>query len=349
MNHQVSGFNRRRLAVLTALVSVSFIGLFVYGLQNGYLYFASLMILFYLPAAILFHYVWTRGDPWSKASVIFVNCVALAFGIVLELVAVHLDFWTFYTDLDPLVGFSVGGIPVEEFIFYFGANLQLTLLYVGLRLKCDAAGWTSKRFWIWFNKKQDSGDLPSDEQIRRISIGVLGFLAAIIGVAVFRRFLSPAGAQSFRAPTGKKVRPIYIEGKWYPGWLVAIAPFAAVGLIWAKKTLKSINIPALLISLAINVALYLLFEYNAIMRGHWVYNEQRLIGWRLGGVIPFEQICLYMVSFLFLVPFLESVRCMLMDLSEAKSYVGPETHPRSLSISLYRDVLGASVDEALEV
>jgi lycopene cyclase domain-containing protein len=127
--------------------------------------------------------------------------------------------------------------------------------------------------------------------------------------------------------------PVYIEGVWYPGWLIAIVPFLTIGIIWFKAVIKKINIIAFLISLILNLTMYILFEYNAIMRGHWVYNEQRLLGWRFAGTIPLEQIILYFVSFLFLVPFFESVRFLLISkvgtLEEKQKYAEEIDEPLS--------------------
>jgi lycopene cyclase domain-containing protein len=77
-------------------------------------------------------------------------------------------------------------------------------------------------------------------------------------------------------------------------------------------TIRQIHVPAFLISFGLNLRLYLFYEYNAIMRGHWVYNEQRLLGWRVAETIPIEEIGLYCTSFLFLVPFFETARRLLI-------------------------------------
>ncbi len=312
-----------------------FSALFVYGVYEGFVYFSTLMLFFYAPATVLLYYVWTRTDRWYRSSIVFINCIALALGIVLEFVAVHLNFWTFYTDMDPLIGLNVGDIPVEEFLFYFGANLQLTTLYASVRHRSEKLGVTSRLFWSWFRKKQNENIVPFDEELRKTAVVVLGGLALILGVFFFRRYFQNHAFKAVASRNGRG-RPVYVEGKWYPGWLIAIAPFATAGILWIKRTIRLIHVPAFVISFSINMSLYLLFEYNAIMRGHWVYNQQRLIGWHLADTIPFEQICLYVISFLFLVPFFESVRSALRQISDKKKSETTRNPAQKSDISISR-------------
>jgi hypothetical protein len=58
--------------------------------------------------------------------------------------------------------------------------------------------------------------------------------------------------------------------------------------------------------------LYLLWEYNALIRGHWVYNEQRLLGIKLG-ITPIEELFLYVTAILLGISVLEIIRAFLAE------------------------------------
>jgi lycopene cyclase domain-containing protein len=208
--------------------------------------------------------------------------------------------------------------------------MQLCFLYAAIRLKCESMGLTAGRFWHWFSRQQQDNRIPANAVLHRYGLIILGIISLVIGVGIIRRLRGGDSVGTKEEYRDTRGLPVYKEGKWYPGWLIAIVPFVVIGIAWMRSTIRLINMPALLISVSLNVSLYLLFEYNAIMRGHWVYNEQRLIGWRLAGTIPLEQLLLYFVSFLFLVPFFECVRHFLITtFGNAQQ---KQTHAESLGL-----------------
>ncbi len=301
------------------------VGLFLYGLLGHYIYFASLMGVFFFPSLLLWYYIQLHADRWEKVSLTVVLTISFLFSVIIEVVAVYLKFWTFFTDKDPLLGINVGDIPIEEFIFYFGANMQLCFLYLACSLKCESLGITSRRVRMWFTGKKDSSKQVVSSGVKKtvtISSIVIALLTLVgLVIKAKKEHPEPQMPEKYR---NSRSMPVYKEGVWYPGWLIAIVPFLSIGIVWFFSTIKKINLAAFFGSLVINLTIYIMFEYNAIMRGHWVYNEQRLLGWRFAGTIPFEQILLYFVSFLFLVPFFESVRfffiCKLGTPEEKEKY-----------------------------
>lgn len=315
--------------------------LFVYGVIYHYNYFASLMILFFLPSVLMGYYIWTRGDKCYCISIIIILSICFMFSVLLEYIAVYLKFWTFFTDKDPLIGLYVGDIPIEEFLFYFGANMQLCFLYSSIRLKFDSMGFTAQKFRNWFKRERDKGIIVSDKSIQNTVYIVLGIFTVILSVLLIKRYRKEGSSETpAREYRDKRGLPVYIEGRWYPGWFIAIVPFLVFGILWLRATLKKINIPALFLSAVLNITLYLLFEYNAIMRGHWVYNEQRLLGLRLAGTIPVEQLILYFVSFLFIVPFFETTRNVLINMyGNSDEKLSDPVSSGSLSIAKCRNIL----------
>lgn len=285
-------------------------GLFLYGLLGHYLYFASLMGVFFIPSLLLWYYIDLHADRWEKTALAVVLITSFFFSVVLEIVGVYLKFWTFFTDKDPLMGINIGDIPVEEFLFYIGANMQLCFLYLAVSLKCDSLGFTAKRVRSWFSRKKTGHEDSPVAKRQRAAIIIMGIIVAILAavglvIRAKKNHPEPEVPEKYRNGRGM---PVYKEGVWYPGWLIAITPFFAIGVVWFRAMIKKINIAAFLISFVLNMTMYILFEYNAIMRGHWVYNEQRLLGLKFAGTMSIELFLVYITSFLFLVPFFETVR-----------------------------------------
>ncbi|HEX2958242.1 MAG TPA: hypothetical protein VHO70_15515 [Chitinispirillaceae bacterium] len=300
-------------STLTCITSlVIFSGFMIFGFVNHFYYFANLMAVFFIPSILLWYYINLHADRWEKTALAVVLIVSFFFSVVVEIIGVYFKFWTFFTDKDPLIGITIGDVPVEEFLFYIGANMQLCFLYLAVSKKCDSLGITANRFRSWFSRKkpvQERGAVKKQKTAVIISM-VIAILAAV-GLVIRARkdHPEPERPEKYRNSRGM---PVYKEGVWYPGWLIAITPFFAVGAVWFKTLIKKIHVAAFLISFILNMTMYILFEYNAIMRGHWVYNEQRLLGWKFAGTMSIELFLVYITSFLFLVPFFESIRFFLV-------------------------------------
>jgi lycopene cyclase domain-containing protein len=300
-------------------------GLLLYGLLGHYYYFASLVGVFFIPSLLLWYYIALHADRWEKTALAVVQIISFFFSVVVEIIGVYLKFWTFFTDKYPLLGINIGDIPVEEFLFYIGANMQLCFLYLAVSLKCDSMGFTAKRVRSWFSGKKTGSESDADANRKKTVLIISGIIAILAAVGLALRakkdHREPEIPEKYRDSRGM---PVYKEGVWYPGWLIAITPFFAIGVVWFRAMIKKINVAAFLISLVLNMTMYILFEYNAIMRGHWVYNEQRLLGLKFAGTMSIELFLVYFTSFLFLVPFFETVRyffvCKAGSPEEKKAY-----------------------------
>jgi lycopene cyclase domain-containing protein len=316
--------NKSKVVVLIiGLIILS--GLLLYGLLGHYIYFASLIGVFFIPSLLLWFYIDLHADRWEKTALAVVLIISFFFSVVIEIIGVYFKFWTFFTDKDPLLGINIGDIPIEEFLFYIGANMQLCFLYLAVSLKCDSIGITAKRVRSWFSIKKTDQENASGTKQKKAAIIIAAIIAVLAAVGLVIRAKKehpePKIPEKYRNSRGM---PVYKEGVWYPGWLIAITPFFAVGVAWFRAMIKKINVAAFLISLVLNMTMYILFEYNAIMRGHWVYNEQRLLGLKFAGTMSIELFLVYITSFLFLVPFFETIRyffiCKLGTQDEKKVY-----------------------------
>jgi hypothetical protein len=49
----------------------------------------------------------------------------------MEYVYLSLDVWTFSEEVDPLLGINILGVPIEEFVFWWGASPLFIFVYLG--------------------------------------------------------------------------------------------------------------------------------------------------------------------------------------------------------------------------
>lgn len=92
---------------------------------------------------------------------------------------------------------------------------------------------------------------------------------------------------------------------------VAVLGFILVGCLWLEVVLRTHVIARwrrLLITMAIPVVPFCLWDAFAIARGHWWFDEQRILGLYLPGAIPIDELLFFLVIPLAAVLTLEAVR-----------------------------------------
>lgn len=91
--------------------------------------------------------------------------------------------------------------------------------------------------------------------------------------------------------TNHDSQPTYARGKKFPAWLLIALPFVvlikfvlpyAKGICWKSMALTIV---------LFEIALFFV-EHNSIMRGHWVYNTNRILGITIWN-IPIEEPLIY--------------------------------------------------------
>ncbi len=95
-------------------------------------YFWSAVLLFWVPSALLylasFSYLRARPNYHKAFWVTFAVMIPVTTGF--EYVALALDIWNFSEQVDKLLGWRWFGVPVEEFVFWYGCAPFCVLLYV---------------------------------------------------------------------------------------------------------------------------------------------------------------------------------------------------------------------------
>jgi lycopene cyclase domain-containing protein len=83
----------------------------------------------------------------------------------------------------------------------------------------------------------------------------------------------------------------YRRGKKYPAFVLAAAPFIAF-TVWLAKRVKGVSVQSLITLILLFEITVLFIEHNAVMKGHWVYNLNKIIG-PLIWEVPIEEPLIY--------------------------------------------------------
>ncbi|MFH1258829.1 MAG: lycopene cyclase domain-containing protein [Elusimicrobiota bacterium] len=86
--------------------------------------------------------------------------------------------------------------------------------------------------------------------------------------------------------------PWYRRGKWWPAWAILILPFIFIFAPLYRRIKDQINWRAIFAMIVVSEIILTIAEHNSIQRGHWVYNEARILGPRIWG-IPIEEPLIY--------------------------------------------------------
>ncbi|MFA6030344.1 MAG: lycopene cyclase domain-containing protein [Elusimicrobiota bacterium] len=103
------------------------------------LYFLSTLLYFWLPAAALAWKVYPGLDRLSRRAFWLTLAVFVPLTAAMEFVCLRLDVWTFSEAKDPLLGLRIFGAPVEEFLFWFGAQPFVLFSYLAFRRRFGRA------------------------------------------------------------------------------------------------------------------------------------------------------------------------------------------------------------------
>jgi lycopene cyclase domain-containing protein len=109
----------------------------------------------------------------------------------------------------------------------------------------------------------------------------------------------------FNKPTK---RFVYKKGTRWPATVVLAAPFALLILPMLKFIRRKMNWHAILATILTFEGVMFILEHIAIRRGHWVWNESRILGWKIAGVPVEEPFFYYWLGPIFVVTIFLSIR-----------------------------------------
>lgn len=95
------------------------------------LYFISVFSYFWIPVLIMGALLYPKQGRLTKKAFWLTLAIFYPLATGMEYVYLHLDIWTFSEEFDRLLGLSIFGAPVEEFVFWFGAPPFVLMTYFG--------------------------------------------------------------------------------------------------------------------------------------------------------------------------------------------------------------------------
>ncbi|OVE77928.1 hypothetical protein BVX98_01635 [bacterium F11] len=90
----------------------------------------------------------------------------------------------------------------------------------------------------------------------------------------------------------KKQDLVFKKGKWWPISALILIPFMLIFLPLYKAARNLVNWKAVFFTVVTFEVVMFLAEAFSISRGHWVWNESRIFGYKIWGV-PIEEPLLY--------------------------------------------------------
>ena len=95
------------------------------------LYFLSTLAYFWIPSIALGAYLFRDLDPVDRKAFWVLLAVFYPLSTALEFAYLSFDLWTFSETKDPLLGLRFFGVPIEEFLFWYGTYPFILVTYFG--------------------------------------------------------------------------------------------------------------------------------------------------------------------------------------------------------------------------
>lgn len=277
----------KRLGALAGLILVMIVARRIadaFGVQAPWYLLHEIVVLL-IPMAWLLNEVYPRLDSARRVAFIITSGLFIGQSAIAELLAIEHHYWGFYTRLDPLSGFDLGAIPVEEFLSY-PMLLNIPILW-----------------YLWLGRV-----FPRPQELTKSSHVVvhrwLVRLAwASVAGAVFFVGLAVAGIGDVQpddaVPGFDAMGAIrYAAGPRQYGWtIVQLLGWAGTFSV-AAKIAHRLQWKRLLVVALTYFPFALFFELLACGRGWWVWNTQQSIG-VTAWVLPVESFSMYLTGALF--------------------------------------------------
>lgn len=103
-------------------------------------YLLTVILIFWVPSLILYLFLRNKISPLKKKAFWLNLLLWLPITFAAEYLYLWADIWNFSEDFDPLTGITIFGAPIEEFVFWFGAPVFFSLLYLFLE-------YLDKKYW----------------------------------------------------------------------------------------------------------------------------------------------------------------------------------------------------------
>jgi hypothetical protein len=243
------------------------------------------VVVLLIPMGWLLIDVFPKLEPSQRIAFVITSGLFIGQSAIAELLAIQHQYWGFYTKLDPLSGFDLGAIPVEEFLSY-PMLLNIPILWylwlgrvftneqrLGMQKHAAVAKWLRRAAWLSL-------------------YGAVFFVGlAIIGVGQAAPLDALPGPDAVGA-----IR--FANGPRQYGWtIVQLLGWAGTFAV-AARIAHRLQWKRLLVMVLTYFPFALFFELLACGRGWWVWNTQQAIG-VTAWVLPVESFSMYLTGALF--------------------------------------------------
>jgi hypothetical protein len=229
------------------------------------------LLLFIVPSVVIgFWFVPQEGVKISKQA--FWRTIAVLFPI-----GAALDFFfarRFFLFPNPGATLRItapalgGGVPVEEYVFYFTGFVAVLLMYI----------WLDEYWFAAYSIPTDATERAQFDRLLRFHPQSLVWAVALIGAAIFYRWT-------------------FVKEPGFPGYFTflvagALAPSAAL----LPSAMPVINWRAFSLTMFIILLTSLLWEATlAVPYGWWDYKDAAMMGVRITAWsrLPVEAVCLW--------------------------------------------------------
>lgn len=240
------------------------------GNSSPYGYTVSLL-LFIVPIVVIgIWFVPREGVKISRRA--FVRTIAILFPL-----GAGLDFFfanSFFTFPNPGATLRItapalhGGVPVEEYVFYFTGFVTVLLLYI----------WLDEYWLAAYGVRADAKERAEFDRLLRFHWQSMAWAVALIAAAIF-------------------YRKVFVPEPGFPGYFTflvagALGPSAAL----LPSAMPVINWRALSLTLFILLLTSLLWEVTlAVPYGWWGFQDGAMIGVRITAWsrLPIEEVCVW--------------------------------------------------------
>lgn len=229
------------------------------------------LLLFIVPILVIGFWFVPREDiKISRKSFAWTICLLFPLGALLDFFFAR-RFFTFPNPgatlriTAPAMG---GGVPVEEYVFYFTGFVAVLLIYI----------WLDEYWLSAYSIPVDSATRTNFERLMRFHPQSLAWAVALIAGAIL-------------------YRQLFVPAPGFPGYFVflvagALGPSAAL----LPSAMPVINWRALSLTLLLILLISLLWEATlGVPYGWWNFQDDAMIGIRITAWsrLPIEEICVW--------------------------------------------------------
>ncbi|MFO0597356.1 MAG: lycopene cyclase domain-containing protein [Myxococcaceae bacterium] len=243
------------------------------------------LVVLLVPMVVLMREVLPTLAPAQRISFVLTSGAFISQSAIAELLAIQHRYWGFYTGLDPLSGFDLGAIPVEEFLSY-PMLLNLPILW-----------------YLWLGRVFPGTSTVAAPKLETVRTWLTRAAWASLALAfcfVVLALVGPTDAAPLDAVPGPDAMGAirFAAGPRQYGWTIVQCLGWAGTFAVAAKVAHRLQWKRLLVMVVTYFAFALFFELLACGRGWWVWNTQQAIG-VTAWVLPVESFSMYLTGALF--------------------------------------------------